>query len=71
MVDTLLSTSALGVRDGNVYEALWNRAQTEPLNESDIPSGYEVGRATHYINAVRNNINARNILSQCYGVVKS
>lgn len=34
--------SALGVYDGRVYEALWNKAQTEPLNKSEYPSGYSV-----------------------------
>lgn len=34
--------SALGVGDGRVYEALWNRVQTEPLNEANVPDGYEV-----------------------------
>jgi len=33
--------SALGVRDGRVYQALWNQAQTEPLNQTEIPAGYE------------------------------
>ncbi|KAK7684475.1 hypothetical protein QCA50_012422 [Cerrena zonata] len=32
--------SALGVHDGRVYEALWNKAQTEPLNKSELPPGY-------------------------------
>ncbi|GBE86858.1 Acyl-coenzyme A oxidase 3 [Sparassis crispa] len=34
--------SVLGVYDGRVYEALWARAQTEPLNASEVPDGYEV-----------------------------
>ncbi|KAI1785435.1 peroxisomal oxidase [Ganoderma leucocontextum] len=33
--------SALGVYDGNAYETLYKRAQSEPLNESEIPEGYE------------------------------
>ncbi|KAI0698287.1 peroxisomal oxidase [Cytidiella melzeri] len=33
--------SALGKDDGRVYEALWDRAQKDPLNESEIPDGYE------------------------------
>jgi len=32
--------SALGVYDGKVYEALWNRAQAEPLNQTEVPEGY-------------------------------
>lgn len=36
--------SALGVHDGKVYEALWNRAQTEPLNRTEVPEAYEVRR---------------------------
>jgi acyl-CoA oxidase len=35
-------SSALGVYDGRVYEALWDRAQTEPLNEMEVPAAYEV-----------------------------
>ncbi|KAF7796497.1 hypothetical protein EIP86_007675 [Pleurotus ostreatoroseus] len=35
--------SALGVYDGNVYETLWQKAQTEPLNRGDVVDGYEVG----------------------------
>ena len=35
-------SSALGVYDGRVYEALWHRAQSEPLNMSELPDGYEV-----------------------------
>ena len=34
--------SALGVYDGKVYEALWERAQSEPLNRKEVPDGYEV-----------------------------
>ncbi|KAF8591665.1 acyl-CoA oxidase [Ramaria rubella] len=33
--------SALGMKDGRAYEALWERAQLEPLNRADIPEGYE------------------------------
>jgi len=33
--------SALGVYNGKVYEALWNRAQGEPLNETAIPAAYQ------------------------------
>ncbi|KAF9450509.1 peroxisomal oxidase [Macrolepiota fuliginosa MF-IS2] len=33
--------SALGVYDGKVYEQLWKRAQTEPLNKTEIPVAYE------------------------------
>ncbi|KAH9851253.1 acyl-CoA oxidase [Lenzites betulinus] len=33
--------SALGRYDGNAYEALWARAQTEPLNQKEVPDGYE------------------------------
>ncbi|KAI0341183.1 acyl-CoA oxidase [Trametopsis cervina] len=33
--------SALGVYDGKVYEALWERSQREPLNATNIPDGYE------------------------------
>ncbi|KAJ6543324.1 peroxisomal oxidase [Mycena sp. CBHHK59/15] len=33
--------SALGVHDGKVYEALWARAQDEPLNQTEIPEAYE------------------------------
>ncbi|OCB91493.1 peroxisomal oxidase [Sanghuangporus baumii] len=32
--------SALGVYDGRVYNALWDRVQTEPLNKSEITDGY-------------------------------
>lgn len=35
--------SALGVYDGKVYQALWNRAQMEPLNSQEVPDAYEVG----------------------------
>lgn len=33
--------SALGVYDGSAYEALWERAQTEPLNCTDVVTGYQ------------------------------
>jgi len=33
--------SALGVHDGRVYEALWEKAQSEPLNASEVPKGYK------------------------------
>ncbi|KAJ7153204.1 peroxisomal oxidase [Mycena filopes] len=33
--------SALGVYDGRVYEALWARAQEEPLNQTDVTEAYE------------------------------
>ncbi|TFK85181.1 acyl-CoA oxidase [Polyporus arcularius HHB13444] len=33
--------SALGVYDGNVYESLWKRAQSEPLNASEVTEGYK------------------------------
>jgi len=33
--------SALGVYNGKVYEALWERAQTEPLNRTQVPVAYE------------------------------
>ncbi len=36
--------SALGVYDGNVYESLWKRAQSEPLNASEVTEGYKVRR---------------------------
>lgn len=35
-------SSALGVYNGKVYEALWERAQTEPLNRTQVPLAYEV-----------------------------
>lgn len=34
--------SVLGVYDGNVYEALWDKVQHEPLNQTEVPRGYEV-----------------------------
>ncbi|KIM41888.1 hypothetical protein M413DRAFT_445097 [Hebeloma cylindrosporum] len=33
--------SALGVYNGKVYEALWERAKAEPLNKTEIPAAYE------------------------------
>ncbi|TFY76859.1 hypothetical protein EWM64_g7149, partial [Hericium alpestre] len=33
--------SALGVYDGRVYDALRERAQGEPLNQSEVPSAYK------------------------------
>ena len=27
--------------NGKVYEALWNRAQAEPLNRTEVPDAYE------------------------------
>ncbi|KAG6809524.1 hypothetical protein H0H92_015920 [Tricholoma furcatifolium] len=32
--------SALGVYDGRVYDALWARAQTEPLNKTEVTDAY-------------------------------
>ncbi|KAI4519333.1 acyl-CoA oxidase [Schizophyllum commune Loenen D] len=32
--------SALGMYDGRVYEALWDRAQREPLNEKEVTDAY-------------------------------
>lgn len=34
--------SALGVYNGKVYEALWERAKAEPLNQTEVPAAYEV-----------------------------
>jgi hypothetical protein len=34
--------SALGVYDGKVYDALWERTKLEPLNEREVPEVYEV-----------------------------
>ena len=34
--------SALGVYNGRVYEALWERAKAEPLNRTEVPAAYEV-----------------------------
>ena len=36
--------SALGVYDGRVYEKLWRRVQTEPLNQTEVTVGYLVSR---------------------------
>ena len=27
--------------DGKVYEALWDRAQKDPLNKKEVPDAYE------------------------------
>jgi hypothetical protein len=35
-------SSALGVYNGKVYEALWERAKAEPLNRTEVPAAYEV-----------------------------
>jgi acyl-CoA oxidase len=34
--------SALGVYNGKVYEALWERTKAEPLNLTEVPAAYEV-----------------------------
>lgn len=34
--------SATGVYDGSVYQTLWDKAQTEPLNRKEVTDGYEV-----------------------------
>ncbi|THH05030.1 hypothetical protein EW146_g10011 [Bondarzewia mesenterica] len=36
--------SALGVYDGRVYQTLWERIQSEPLNEQEVTPGYEARR---------------------------
>ncbi|KAF9074329.1 acyl-CoA oxidase [Rhodocollybia butyracea] len=33
--------SALGVYDGKVYQALWDKAQTDPLNSKEVADAYE------------------------------
>lgn len=33
--------SVLGQYDGNVYPALYEQAWKDPLNESEVPEGYE------------------------------
>ncbi|CDO76000.1 hypothetical protein BN946_scf184780.g7 [Trametes cinnabarina] len=33
--------SALGRHDGNAYEELWNKTQSEPLNMAEVTEGYE------------------------------
>ncbi|KLO15570.1 peroxisomal oxidase [Schizopora paradoxa] len=33
--------SALGVYDGRAYDALWAKAQTEPLNATEVADGYK------------------------------
>jgi len=42
------SFSALGVYDGKVYEALWERAKAEPLNRTEVPVAYEVRDMRHH-----------------------
>ncbi|KNZ71905.1 Peroxisomal acyl-coenzyme A oxidase 1 [Termitomyces sp. J132] len=39
-IDDWVLDSALGVYDGNVYNALWERAQAEPLNKTDVTNAY-------------------------------
>ncbi|KAJ8495479.1 hypothetical protein ONZ45_g12848 [Pleurotus djamor] len=34
--------SALGVFDGHAYQALWNAAQTEPMNQDEVTPAYQV-----------------------------
>ncbi len=34
--------SALGQYDGDAYEEMWKRVQSEPLNKTEVPDGYEV-----------------------------
>ncbi|KAL0578791.1 hypothetical protein V5O48_003203 [Marasmius crinis-equi] len=41
MLMLMAMLSALGVYDGQVYKTLWERAQTEPLNQTEVPDGYE------------------------------
>lgn len=36
-----LLNSALGAADGNAYKRLWDKAQTEPLNQKQVCDGYE------------------------------
>ncbi|KAG6876143.1 hypothetical protein C0992_000694 [Termitomyces sp. T32_za158] len=38
--DDWVLDSALGVHDGKVYDALWERAQAEPLNKTDVTEAY-------------------------------
>ncbi|KAG6877480.1 hypothetical protein C0993_006948 [Termitomyces sp. T159_Od127] len=38
--DDWVLDSALGVYDGKVYNALWERAQAEPLNKTDVTDAY-------------------------------
>lgn len=33
--------SVLGRKDGNAYEALWNWAQKNPLNKTQVVDGYK------------------------------
>ena len=32
--------SALGVSDGRVYEALWQRVQMDPVNKDEVTTAY-------------------------------
>ncbi|KAG5219747.1 oxidase [Salix suchowensis] len=41
--------SALGVSDGNAYQALWDAAQTEPLNQDEVTPAYQVRTELFYI----------------------
>ena len=36
--------SALGVSDGRMYEALWQRAQVDPMNKDEVTPAYAVCR---------------------------
>ncbi|KAG0033897.1 acyl-coenzyme A oxidase [Podila clonocystis] len=36
-----LLNSALGAYDGNAYQRLWDKAQSEPLNHKEVCDGYE------------------------------
>ncbi|THH13177.1 hypothetical protein EW146_g7008 [Bondarzewia mesenterica] len=40
--------SALGVYDGRVYQTLWERIQSEPLNEQEVTPGYKARRLFVY-----------------------
>lgn len=40
--------SALGQYDGNAYEEMWKRVQSEPLNKTEVPDGYEVCTLTYW-----------------------
>lgn len=42
------SFSALGVSDGNAYQALWDAAQTEPLNQDEVTPAYRVRTELFY-----------------------
>jgi len=37
--------SALGVSDGRVYEALWQRVQMDPMNKDEVTPAYAVCRS--------------------------